>query len=155
MEECSLCMDLGGVDQCARGRTYHASIAYGLLKHGYECCLMCYVRFTSSLFLCGARYAVAQEESPINWVNLAMVLTPAHKGQEALQALTRVRPKGLSFQACVLIESGRAFPQLGLQITAARRLRMAVVFCATSCHWVALLAGIDFSLHGGLPTWRP
>ena len=53
---------------------------------------MCCVRFTPALFLCGAKFAVEHEETPMNWINLATALTEAQRGHEALQTLTRVRP---------------------------------------------------------------
>ena len=126
MEVCPVCLETCGDEQCTCGRSYHASCVNGLLKNGYECCLICYARFPPSIFLASGWYAVKEEESSINWINLAAALTTAKRSQQALQILTRARPTCPSLQTCMLIESGRAFLQLGSPCRAIRRLRLAV-----------------------------
>ena len=128
MKECPVCLEEGGDEHCSCGRAYHAACICGLLINGYRCCLLCYVRFTPSFFLCGAKFAVEHEETPMNWINLATALTGAGRGHEALQTLTLVRPTCPLLQTCVLIEAGRAFLQLGSPILAICRLRMGVHF---------------------------
>ena len=126
MKECPVCLEEGGDEHCSCGRAYHAACICGLLINGYRCCLLCYVRFTPSFFLCGAKFAVEHEETPMNWINLATALTGAGRGHEALQTLTLVRPTCPLLQTCVLIETGRAFLQLGSPILAVRRLRLGI-----------------------------